>query len=362
MEHAPRGDERAPGTLLLTTNPGLEDFVAKEFAARAGSLAIEGLVAQQRPWDLEGHVRVSWERGPGVGPELIEGMRSIHWGLRGGQCIDLEDSDPLESIRRALRQSPIDLLPPEKSFRVTSQRHGTHPFTSTEVQGAAGAALVARHGNPVDLTGYDVDVRADVYGGQCVVGVALSRRRLSQRYERVRQPRTALMPTVAYGMLRLAGVEEGALLDPCCGSGTILFEAAHLYPRLQLFGSDLHERAVAGARDNVATLLGASRVDLRQADVRQLQDAFAGQPFQALVSNPPYGVRQGRRVNFYRFYREFLSQAQPLLAAGSPVVLLACKERAFEEVLRQLSTYRLVHKRLIKTGEVTPRLYVLERL
>ncbi|NKB68248.1 MAG: methyltransferase domain-containing protein [Candidatus Latescibacteria bacterium] len=362
MEHGSQGDGRGPGTLLLTTNPGLEEFVAEEFAERAEIFALEGLVTTPRPWDLDGYVQVAWERGPEESLELIEGMRSIHWGLRGGQCIELDEADPLESIRQGLRQSPIELLPPDKSFRVTSERQGTHPFTSTQAQGAAGAALVGRYGNPVDLTGYDIDVRADVYDGQCVVGRVLNRRRLSQRYQRVRQPRTALMPTVAYAMLRLAGVEEGALLDPCCGSGTILFEAAHLYPGLQLFGSDLHERVVGGARNNIATLLGDRSVELRQADVRQLQTAYEGQTFQALVSNPPYGVRQGRQVNFFHFYRAFLSQAQPLLEAGSPVVLLVCKEHVFEEVLRQLGTFRLVDKRLLKTGDVRPRIYLLERL
>jgi tRNA G10 N-methylase Trm11 len=90
--------------------------------------------------------------------------------------------------------------------------------------------------------------------------------------------RGALRPTVAAAMVRLAGRTRGALLDPCCGSGTILEEAAAR--GWQARGSDIDLEALRAARRN-------ARSPLLLADARSLplRDGAVG----ACVANLPFG-------------------------------------------------------------------------
>jgi putative N6-adenine-specific DNA methylase len=147
-----------------------------------------------------------------------------------------------------------------------------------------------------------------------------------------------LKENLAAGILRLSGWKPGTpLLDPMCGSGTILLEAAQMalgiapgsgrrfgfeklknyQPRLwskvqdearaadvpagslSLFGSDRHNGELRAARQNLQEAGFADRVQLKQADILHLAaPAEAG----VLVTNPPYGVRIGEQDRLVEWY------------------------------------------------------------
>ena len=151
-----------------------------------------------------------------------------------------------------------------------------------------------------------------------------------------------LRENLAAGILMLSGWKpEEPLLDPMCGGGTLLVEAAAMArgrppgakrgfgfeklasfdarlwqrvresaaqpaaqltaraPKLQLYGSDSDPRALAAARRNLAAAGVERWVKLEQADVlARAAPASAG----VLVANPPYGERIGSDEALARFY------------------------------------------------------------
>ena len=147
-----------------------------------------------------------------------------------------------------------------------------------------------------------------------------------------------LKENLAAGILLLSGWDgETPLLDPMCGSGTILLEAALLalkippgskrrfgFEKLKLhqpklwssirdaarreqqpvrplpiYGSDLHHREMEAARRNLQDAGFASAVKLKQADVLRLSaPAESG----VMVTNPPYGIRIGDQEKLAAFY------------------------------------------------------------
>jgi putative N6-adenine-specific DNA methylase len=147
-----------------------------------------------------------------------------------------------------------------------------------------------------------------------------------------------LRENLAAGILRLSGWNgEQALLDPMCGGGTIILEAALMAlnispgvgrsfaferlshfderawralcrasrargrPRIPLaiYGSDLDGVALNAARANLEAAGLSEVVKLRQADVLEITPpADEG----VLVTNPPYGVRAGDPVELSAFY------------------------------------------------------------
>jgi putative N6-adenine-specific DNA methylase len=138
-----------------------------------------------------------------------------------------------------------------------------------------------------------------------------------------------LRENLAAGILQLSGWKAGtALLDPMCGSGTFLLEAAmislHIAPGLhrnfgfeklknyesdtwkkikntalknvkpvsfqKIYGSDSDLRAVRVARQNLSEAGLLEAVQLAQVDITEaIPPAESG----VMVANPPYGVRIG---------------------------------------------------------------------
>jgi putative N6-adenine-specific DNA methylase len=147
-----------------------------------------------------------------------------------------------------------------------------------------------------------------------------------------------LKENLAAGILRLTGWEPGTpFLDPMCGSGTFLVEAAMRalqiapgsrrrfgFERLSVFnaaawrrvraealskelpvrplpiyGSDLHHDELAAARRNLEDAGLGEAVRLKQADVLRLATPAASG---VAVTNPPYGVRMGEQRKLAEFY------------------------------------------------------------
>ena len=140
-----------------------------------------------------------------------------------------------------------------------------------------------------------------------------------------------LRENLAAGILRLSDWRPGvALLDPMCGSGTLLLEAAEmalgrapgarrgfaferllsfdaaLWERvredarraelpvagLEIFGSDLYGASLKLARENLVAAGLDGVVQLKQANMLELSPPEATG---VLVTNPPYGVRLGEQ-------------------------------------------------------------------
>ena len=111
-----------------------------------------------------------------------------------------------------------------------------------------------------------------------------------------------LPPKLARIMVNLArltrasgGLPAGtALLDPFCGSGTILNEAA-LLGVPTVWGSDVADRAVTQSQQNLAWLAGrypqtrALRAEVKRADVRKLSAAWPKASVDVVVTEPYLG-------------------------------------------------------------------------
>ncbi len=354
----------AGGTeVYFTTNPGLEDVATDEFRRRARTAFLPVVHTQPRPLKLAGHVLVQVAAPWRDVEPLVWQMRSIYHVLRPVHGFRLDAGRELDQIQACLRHLSVPDMETAASFRVTTRRIGRHDFTSIDVQRIAGAALVERYGRPVDLTNYAVNVRVDVFEHFCMISLQVTRANLGKRPPRPYRPRAALKPPVAYAMLQFAGLLHGggALLDPFCGSGTILTEAAAVNPELQLFGSDLFTEALDGVRANLAQLELAHKIDIRQADARALTQHFPASCFRAIVTNPPYGVILGQHLDFRRFYYRFLVQAGKVLVQDGMLVLLCWKTGELGRALRDHRGFRQLHVRVVETGGLYPRIFVLQR-
>jgi putative N6-adenine-specific DNA methylase len=161
---------------------------------------------------------------------------------------------------------------------------------------------------------------------------------LFKRGQRMATGEAPIRENLAAGILRLAGWVPGIpLLDPMCGSGTILMEAAlmaldiapgsgrrfafekfnnfdgHRWHELMqrrasrqkakwllaIYGSDLSRDALKVARANLSAAGLEKIVSLKQANIL---DISAPAKEGIIVTNPPYGVRLGEQQALAEFY------------------------------------------------------------
>ena len=351
--------------LFFTSNPGLESVVEGEFAHRLQRAGIAPAHIVKKPFDFGGQVLIESDGNRVTLEAIALQMRSVHH-VQVSLCgFELSAGDALQQIACELQGLRVEEMGTAERFRVTTKRSGRHGFTSMDVQKTAGAVLQQQYGCAVDLEHYDVNVRVDVYDRLCLVGLQLTKKALSNRYRRRNQPRAALKAPVAYALLQWAGLQRDtadALLDPFCGSGTILLEAAQVYPHLELHGSDIDARAVEGARANAAVEGVENRLRLVQGDARKLSEVYPVGCFRAIVTNPPYGIRFGQHLNFYRFYRRILREFHLLLADGGMLVIVVFKRTEFYRALVQVGLFKTVAERVVETGGVFPAVYVMEKI
>jgi hypothetical protein len=95
-------------------------------------------------------------------------------------------------------------------------------------------------------------------------------------------------PTLAAAAVRLVATQASDLVvDPFCGSGTLLAERALLAPYSRLVGLDIDRKALYAARTNLADF---DRLSLEQAD---FSTVTRHAPVDLIITNPPYGIRVG---------------------------------------------------------------------
>lgn len=153
------------------------------------------------------------------------------------------------------------------------------------------------------------------------------------RHLRKREREGSLPPTIAAAMAFVAQPKAGeTVLDPCCGSGTLLAEAQALQEQLaHLYGFDTDEAAVTAARGNLAKFLKA---EARHGD--GAATGLAGGSVDIALANLPFGRQFGDRATNPELYAALLAEmARTGRRPGWRGILLTSDAAAFKSALQK---------------------------
>jgi len=142
----------------------------------------------------------------------------------------------------------------------------------------------------------------------------------------------SLPPGIAAAMAFLgrAGPED-VILDPVCGSGTLLAEARAYAPGARLLGLDTDAKAVKAARQNLAE---SADVQIDQGDARDT--GLPAATVTLVLGNLPFGKQYGDPVENRALYGALLEEMRRLAAAsGWRAVLLAADDALLAEAARE---------------------------
>jgi 23S rRNA (guanine2445-N2)-methyltransferase / 23S rRNA (guanine2069-N7)-methyltransferase len=324
---------------VATCGAGLEDLVAGEVGLLGGT------VTGTKPG------AVSW-RG-----SLETGYRLCLWSRFASrillQIAELEAPDTDTLYREAGRLDWDEHLDPQNTFAVfctLSESPIAHSkYASLRIKDAIVDQFRDRTGRrpSVDVARPGLRLNLHIQGSRAILAVDLAGDSLHRRGYRTAGVEAPMKETLAAAVVHLSGWSpafspDGILLDPMCGSGTILIEAAMMYgdtaPGLQrktfgfmfwprhdarlwerlvseavvreeeglarpwpkIIGRDADPQAVAAARKNVREAGLEDRIEISHG---QLADISRPAENGMVIVNPPYGERLSDREEVKFLYR-----------------------------------------------------------
>uniref|UniRef100_A0A663N5B1 U6 snRNA (guanine-N(2))-methyltransferase THUMPD2 n=1 Tax=Athene cunicularia TaxID=194338 RepID=A0A663N5B1_ATHCN len=139
--------------------------------------------------------------------------------------------------------------------------------------------------------------------------------------------RTAgLRSTIAWAMASLAEISAGAfVLDPMCGLGTLLLEAAKEWPVTCYWGADISDSQLEGADVNIRTADLMDKIELLKASVKALP--LPSESFDAVISDIPFG-KKFKVTKDIQLLPDILQEMERyvVLRVGGTVVLLLSQD------------------------------------
>jgi tRNA1Val (adenine37-N6)-methyltransferase len=158
--------------------------------------------------------------------------------------------------------------------------------------------------------------------------------------------------------LELTGVER--VIDLGTGSGVIPLLLAERSPQVKIIGIELQAGMVERARRSVSLNGLQDRIEIVQADIREIDKSLPGGSAELVLSNPPFwkkgegcvscqAERAAARHELHLNLEELVTQGAYLLRPGGKLAIIQRAERLEEslEILRRsqltLTRLRMVH-------------------
>lgn len=228
--------------------------------------------------------------------------------------------------RQALKHLPIRL-------KRELQERGKSVRWVTGDNGILAPAAISKMGLTTD--GYDFVIA--IHGDTVSVGLTTQVQNIDAWSLRdfgrpFRDAKTGMLPPKLARMMVNLAAPMSTLLDPFCGSGTVIMEAALLHKDLQLVGSDIDARQIKGAQENTEWLMAkelirradADRISWKVCPVQEIAKHVTGKQFDAIVTEgylgSPLSGNEPRAVleNEKQEIEELWSEALPILSTLQP--------------------------------------------
>lgn len=310
--------------IFLVAPPGLEPVLAAEARGKGFKVAktVPGGVTLKGGWSEVWRANLEI-RGAGRVLASIGAFRALH----------------LAQLDKRARRIPWgDILRADVPFRVEASCKSSRIYHSGAAAERIERAIREELGAPASADAA-VLIRARIEDDLCTIGVDTSGELLHKRGHKQAVNAAPMRETLASLILSQCGYEGSEpVVDPMCGSGTFVIEAAEVAaglkpgrsrrfafealatfdeaawkrmreagsahvvaPGVRFYGSDRDAGAIAMAKANAERAGVAGLTEFRQLPVSELV-APEGPPGLVIV-NPPYGERIGEKQRLPALYR-----------------------------------------------------------
>lgn len=312
----------APFEIFLVASPGLESLLAEEARAKGfkDATAVKGGVTLQGAWPDVWRANLE-----------IRGATRVLARIAAFRAMHLAQLD-----KRARRVPWNDVLRPEPPVRVEATCKSSRIYHSGAATQRIEKAIRDTLGASISPEA-EITIMARIEDDLCTLSIDTSGELLHKRGHKDTVHRAPMRETLAALFLRACGYDgHEPVIDPMCGSGTFVIEAAEIAaglepgrarsfafehlasfdaaawekmrtssvaitPAVRFYGSDRDAGAIAMSRANAKRAGVDGFIDFRQHAVSELHPP-QGPPGLVIV-NPPYGTRLGDKSSLVPLYR-----------------------------------------------------------
>ena len=199
---------------------------------------------------------------------------------------------------------------------------------------------------------YSFELRAHRNGS--VYAVFANSNRFSYRKKSIS---ASINPVTAASVMQLCKPyfkDNADVLDPFCGSATMLIERSLAKPANKLVGVDKSPIAVKAAVANRK----ASDIDISivKSDIIH----FGGLKFDEIITNMPFGNRVSGHKQNLTLYRAFMDKLDNLLKSDGIAFLYTQEKKLLRDNISK-SKFKIVKEELFDSGGLYPTLFLIKR-
>jgi len=172
----------------------------------------------------------------------------------------------------------------------------------------------------------------------------------------------SIAPVVGACLARLVrGGGEGVVVDPTCGSGTLLIERALLDGGVSLVGIDVSPTATRAAGENVVAAQLAQRIAIRQGDAADR--THWPEQCREVIANLPFGVRSATMDRDLKaVYRGIVKNTAETLQQGGRALFYTGNPRLMTpEIESERNRLQVLEERAVTAGGLPVRVWLLRR-
>ena len=149
---------------------------------------------------------------------------------------------------------------------------------------------------------------------------------------------------------------NASVLDPCCGSGTMLIERAMYDTTGQLMGIDISRRAARIAEDNAE----AAGLEARFI-VKDCTQFKAKTRFDEIISNLPFGNRVGDHETNVHLYDELFRHLPLWLKKDGICIFYTMEKKLIRQIIvKHKDRLDLLLEQTTEAGGLDPGIYILK--
>ncbi len=307
--------------IFLVTAPGLEDLLCKE----AMEKGFKKPVPDKGGVSIKGDWPEVWRANL-----VIRGASKILVRITTFRVVHLSQLD-----KRA-RQIPwAEILLPNTSIRVDASCKSSRVYHEKAAAERVAKAINEELGSPI-ATEADINIKVRILDDMCTISVDTSGELLHKRDHKTAVNKAPMRENLAALMLRQCGYRgKEPVVDPMCGSGTFVIEAAEIAahlnpgrtrdfafeklvtfdksawkelrkdrqlppPSIRFYGSDRDAGAIKMSEANAERAGISDFSEFREQSISDLTPPDG--PKGLVIINPPYGGRIGNKKPLYPLY------------------------------------------------------------
>lgn len=155
----------------------------------------------------------------------------------------------------------------------------------------------------------------------------------------------------------------GTVVDPTCGSGTMLFERSLYASADRMIGMDISGVAIKAAERNLKAFRGAAN---KSANISFVQgdatDAALWPPCDVVLANLPYGLRvRLSGEDLLALYQGVLQRAAEVLSEEGRILMIATNARVMDQAIAKVPRLRVRDRQRALSGGLYLNIFVLSK-